>query len=47
MFNDALKPRDQLNPRGQKVKKIRKNPMVEGGRLCFHSKKSVVSNEIQ
>ena len=31
MTNDGLNPRDQLNPRGHKVKQIQKNPTVEVG----------------
>ena len=46
MINDALNPRDQLTPRGHKVKQIRKNPTVEGGRSCWYSKKKVLSNEV-
>ena len=46
MINDALKPKDQLKPEGQKVNQIRKSPTVEGGRSCFYSKRKVVSNEI-
>ena len=47
MINDALKPKDQLKPGGQKMNQIRKNPTVEGGRSCFYSKRKVVSNEIK
>ena len=47
MINDALKPKDQLKPGGQKVNQIKKNPAIEGGRSCFYSKRKVVSNEIE
>ena len=47
MINDALKPKDQLKPGGQKVNQIRTNPTVEGGRSCFYSERKVVSDEIK
>ena len=47
MINDALKPKDQLKPGGQKVNQIRTNPTVEGGRSCFYSERKVLSNEIK
>ena len=47
MINDAINPRDQLNPGDQKVNQIRKNPTVEGGRSWLYSKRKVVSNEIR
>ena len=47
MTNDALKPKDQLKPGGQKVNQIRKSPTVEGGRSCVYSNRKVVSNEIK
>ena len=45
MINDALNPRDQLNPRGQKRNQIRETPLVESGRSYLYSKRKVVSNE--
>ena len=47
MTNDALKPKDQLEPGGQKVNQIKKSLTVEGGRSCVYSNRKVVSNEIK
>ena len=45
MINEALNPKDQLKPRGQKVNQIKTKPTVEGERSCLYSKRKVVSNE--
>ena len=45
MINEALKPKDQLKPRGQKVNQIKTKPTVEAERSCLYSKRKVVSNE--
>ena len=45
MINNALKPRDIIIPRGQKVKQIRKKPTVEGGRSCLYAKRTIVTIE--
>ena len=43
MINDVLKPRDQLNPRGQSRTNSKKK---EGGRSCFYSiKRSYPNND--
>ena len=47
MINDALNPRDQLNPGGQKVNQIRKNPTVEGGQSWLYSKKKLYSMKLE
>ena len=44
MINTALKPKDQMKPRGQKVNKIRPKPTVEGDQSCFDTTKTVPSN---
>ena len=44
MINEALKPKDQMKPRGQEKNKIRPKPTVEGDRSCFAITKTVVSN---
>ena len=46
MINDVLKPRDQLNPRGQS-RTNSKNPTVEGGRSCFYSIKRSYPNNVK
>ena len=45
MINAALKPKDKMNPRGQKVNKVRPKPTVGGEQSCFDTTKSVSSNE--
>ena len=45
MINAALKPKDKMKPRGQKVNKIRPKPTVGVERSCFDTTKSVSSNE--
>ena len=45
MINAALKPKDKMKPRGQKVNEIRPKPTVEGKQSCFDTTKSVSSNE--
>ena len=47
MINEALFPRDQLNPRGQTVNKIQKIPAVEGVRTCVGSRKRFIFNSNQ
>ena len=47
MINNALKPKDQLKSGGQKRNQIRENPMVEGVRSCFYSKRKLISHEIK
>ena len=37
MINEALKPKDQMKPRGQKVNQIRPKPTVEGRLQCVKS----------
>ena len=44
MINTALKPKDQMNSRGQKVNKIRPKPPVKGDQSCFDTTKTVQSN---
>ena len=44
MIKTALKPKDQMKPRGQKVNKIRPKPTVEGNQSCFDTTKTVPSN---
>ena len=44
MINKALKPQDQVKPRGQKVNKTRPKPTVEGDQSCFDTTKTVPSN---
>ena len=34
MINEALKPKAQMKPRGQKVKHIKSIPAVEGDQSC-------------
>ena len=46
MIKEALEPKDQLKPGGQKMNQIGKNPTLEGERSCFYSKRKVASNEI-
>ena len=44
-ISEALKPKDQMKPRGQEGKKIRPKPtVVEGDCSCFAITKTVVSN---
>ena len=45
MINAALKPKDKMKTRGQKVNKIRPKPTVGGEQSCFDKTKSVSSNE--
>ena len=45
MINEALKPKDQIKPRGQKTNQIKIKPTVEGERSCSELTKRVVSNE--
>ena len=44
MINTALKPEDQMKPRGRKVNKIRPKPTVEGDQSCSDTTKTVPSN---
>ena len=41
---EALKPMDQMKPRGQKVNQIRSKPTVEGDPSCFAITKTILSN---
>ena len=45
MINAALKPKDKMTPRGQKVNKIRPKPTVGGEQSYFDTTKSISSNE--
>ena len=44
MINAALNPKDQMNPMGQKMNKIRPKPTVEGNQSPFDTTKTVASN---
>ena len=44
MINEALKPKDQMKPRGQKGNKIRPKLTVEGDQSCFDTTKTVPSS---
>ena len=45
MINAALRPKDKMKPRGQKMNKIKPKPTVGGEQSCFDTTKSVSSNE--
>ena len=45
LINAALRPKDKMKPRGQKVNKIKPKPAVWGEQSCFDTMKSVSSNE--
>ena len=45
MINAALKPKDKMKPRGQKVNQIRPKPTVGGEQSCFDTTNSFSSNE--
>ena len=44
MINTALKPKDQMKPRCQRMNKIRRKPTLEGDQSCFDTTKTVPSN---
>ena len=44
MINEALNPKAQMRPGGQKVKHIKSIPAVEGDQSCFAITKTVASN---
>ena len=45
MINAALKPKDKMKPRGQKVNIIKPKPTKGGEQSCFDTTKSVPSNK--